>query len=429
MTEGARIYNLFPTLVGTTYDWEGRLPEIAEMGFNWVFVNPVHLPGESGSLYSIKDYYRLNPAFLPAGERDQISALKRFFKAAEANGLRVMLDLVINHTAHDSVLVNEHPDWFARNEQGHIRAPFAVDPTNPGHVTVWYDLAELDYRDRPAKLELMAYWQDLIAYYLDLGCHGFRCDAAYQIPGEIWKTLIAAARKRNPKVQFFAETLGASAEAVMQLWPAKFDYFFNSAKWWDFRGAWLHEQYERFRTLAPSVAFPETHDTARVAAESGGDAREARFQYLFAACFSAGVMIPIGYEYGFRRPLHVVNTHPQDWEEAAFDIREFITAVNRVKAQNPALNEEGPQHRFTDPTRCVVGLLRRSEQGRQRVATLINPDPNVEEYFPTAELTAALQTEASEVVEITPTRAQQDWPQDDQLPIPPRAIRMFATTA
>jgi len=423
--EGVRIYNLFPTLVGTTRDWEKRLPEIAEMGFNWVFLNPVHLPGESGSLYAIKDYYQLNPAFLAAEDTDQNQALRRFFKAAETHGLQVMLDLVINHTAKDSVLVEAHPDWYLQNEQGHIHSPYAVDPTNPDNITVWHDLAEIDYSDRPARRELLNYWQELIAYYLELGCHGFRCDAAYQVPGDIWKELIEGARQQLSDVKFFAETLGASTEAVMQLWPAGFDYFFNSAKWWDFRGAWLLEQYERFRSLAPSVAFPETHDTARVAAEHPGDAREARFQYLFAASFAAGVMLPIGYEFGFSRPLHVVETRPEHWEAPAFDIREFISAVNQIKTDYPVLSEEGPQHRFTDPMRCVVGLLRRAAEGSERVATLINPDPETGQEFPTGELTAAMQAGSGDILEITPAQEPATLQEHEPLWLEPRSIRLF----
>ncbi len=423
--EGVRIYNLFPTLVGTTRDWEKRLPEIADMGFNWVFLNPIHVTGGSGSLYAIKDYYQLNPLFLAEAKDNQKKALKRFFTAAEKAGLAVMLDLVINHTGRDSILTEQHPDWYVKDHNGQIRSPFAVDPNNPQHITVWGDLAEIDYSDRPARRELLAYWNELIAYYLNLGCHGFRCDAAYQVPGDIWQALIGAARQRQPKVRFFAETLGASAEAVMQLWPAQFDYFFNSAKWWDFRGSWLLEQYERFRALAPSVAFPETHDTSRVAADSGGDARESCFQYLFAASFSAGLMMPIGYEYGFKQALHVVNTRPEHWEEPAFDIRDFVTAVNQTKTKYAVLQEEGPQHRFTDPMRCVVGLLRRSGSSSQRVATLINPDPNTPQPFPVAELTAAMQAGLADVKEITPAQAPEALTEQGELEISPRSIRMF----
>lgn len=65
----------------------------------------------------------------------------------------------------------------------------------------------------------------------------------------------------NPDVLFFAETLGCREDEIEALRAARFDYLFNSAKWWDFKSPWLLEQYNRFRDIAPSIAFPESHDT------------------------------------------------------------------------------------------------------------------------------------------------------------------------
>src|SRR5690242_14545072 len=118
MSEGLRIYNLFPTLAGTTRKWAEHLPRIAAMGFDTVYVNPFHYPGFSGSLYAVKDYYRLNPMFRggdgDASEADDDRLLAGFAAAAAEHGLRVMMDLVVNHTSKDSLLVAEHPDWFVR---------------------------------------------------------------------------------------------------------------------------------------------------------------------------------------------------------------------------------------------------------------------------------------------------------------------------
>ena len=66
---GPRIYNLFPTLLGPAEAWEEYLPRIAEMGFDWVFLNPFHYPGFSGSLYAVQDSYRLHP--LARGDSDE----------------------------------------------------------------------------------------------------------------------------------------------------------------------------------------------------------------------------------------------------------------------------------------------------------------------------------------------------------------------
>ena len=64
-------------------------------------------------------------------------------------GLKVMLDLVINHTAIDSPLVTQHPEWYATDEDGRIKHPGAIDPADATKVTVWGDLAELAYWPPP----------------------------------------------------------------------------------------------------------------------------------------------------------------------------------------------------------------------------------------------------------------------------------------
>lgn len=60
------VYNLFPLLAGPCGNWEPHLERAASMGFDWVFVNPVQKTGYSGSLYSIVDYFQLNPLFVDA---------------------------------------------------------------------------------------------------------------------------------------------------------------------------------------------------------------------------------------------------------------------------------------------------------------------------------------------------------------------------
>ena len=86
------------------------------------------------------------------------------------------------------------------------------------------------------------------------------------------------------------------------------DFFFNSSKWWDFRETWALDQHEQFGRIAPSISFPETHDTTRLAEDTGGDEAVQRQRYAFAAAFSAGLMMPLGYEFGFRKRVNVVET-------------------------------------------------------------------------------------------------------------------------
>jgi starch synthase (maltosyl-transferring) len=390
MPTGPRIYNLFPLLAGSTTQWIALLPKIAEMGFDWVYLNPFHLPGFSGSLYAVKDYTRLHPVIQGESTESADELLSAFVRAARDNGLKVMMDLVINHTSKDSLLAEEHPEFFLRDKKGKLVSPSAIDPADANKVTVWGDLAEIDYRPSPARKVLVETWKTMIAHYIELGFGGFRCDAAYQVPGDVWSALIAHGRKRG-EVAFMAETLGCRLEQTEQLAGAGFDAFFNSSKWWDFREPWLLEQYESFREVAPSIAFPESHDTPRLVTElREKGVRDTwrieanyRLRYLFAVFFSTGVMMPMGFETGQRRKLDVVKMKPADLEEPLFDLAAFVAAANRMKRDIPALNEEGPQQRITSPDSPVVGLLRTTHEGSSRCLALINPSEDASYAVPT----------------------------------------------
>ena len=379
MTGPALLYNLFPPLAGSIPRWEDHLERIADLGFTWIFLNPIHTPGLSGSLYAVKDYYGINPLFHPESGQDPEAALAHFLKEAARRGLKVMLDLVINHTAIDSPLVTAHPEWYARDEAGRIKHPGAIDPADATRVTVWGDLAELEYWPPPDPEGLLAYFRGVVARYLKLGFMGFRADAAYKIPGDFWAGLIAAAKKVQPEAEFFAETLGCRLAQCAQLSSSGFDFLYNSSKWWDFQAEWCLEQYNTFRHVAPSVSFPESHDTERLAAASGGAVAVARQRYLFAAYFSTGVMIPSGFEYGFQKHLNVVRTRPQDWETPTYDLTSFIRGANRMKKGCPVLLEEGPQVRVNPRGEPVVLLLKSRDSRRGRVLAVINTTPDPQE--------------------------------------------------
>src|SRR6185437_3611646 len=233
--------------------------------------------------------------------------------------LLAMTDLLVGHVARDSELTSRHPDWFARAPDGSLRSPSAIDPADASNVTVWGDLAAIEYRGDAAEAAAIAYFQDLLRRSIGLGFRGFRCDAAYKVPARVWRALIGAARATAPDCLFCAETVGARLPEVESLAGARFDYLFNSAKWWDFESPWLLEQYETLRHIAPSIAFPESHDTPRLTAEliaagvtdPEGLAQRYRQAYAFAASFSTGVMMPMGYEFGWERRLDVVTTRAE----------------------------------------------------------------------------------------------------------------------
>lgn len=369
MIPGPRIYNLFPLLAGPVSAWRPHLERAAAMGFTWVFVNAFHQAGYSGSLYSIKDYYAVD-ARLVDGSAPPGDLLAAMLRQASDLGLSVMMDLVINHTAFDSPLIRAHPTWFRRDARGDIVHPGAKD--GKGRV-VWQDLAEVDNAGSPDREALWAYWRGLALHYAGMGFRGFRCDAAYQVPAALWRDVIGAVKAAHPDALFAAETLGCTPAQTLATAGAGFDFIFNSSKWWDFREPWCLEQYAITAPVVPSIGFPESHDTPRLAVEL--DDRAAVLQrYAFAAAFSTGVMVPIGFEYGFRKQLHVVQTTPEDWETPTWDLTGDIGEIHRVKASLRPLNEEGPILPMAPGEGPGFSFWKRTRDGTEAALVVLNLD-------------------------------------------------------
>ena len=374
------IYNLFPRLAGSLEAWPDHARRARDMEFDWLFLNPVSQPGFSGSLYAVRDHFRLNRDFMPKGASgDGMDLLAQCIEEIHDLGLKVMMDLVINHTAIDSPLVKDHADWYKRDESGEVLRPSAMDPADSRIVTVWGDLAEIDNEGSPDRQGLWNFWTALVEKSLDLGFDGFRCDAAYKVPADLWRVLVTAARARKPQVKFFAESLGCRIEEVEDLRPAGMDYLFNSSKYWNFDAPWALKQHREFGAIAPSVSFPESHDTPRLAAETQGNLAVLRQRYLLAAVFSEGLLMPMGFEFAFRESLDVVQSRPEDWESTGVDLTAFIQSVNRAKRRNACLSAEGQFQALTSLDQATLVLEK--SNAIQRCLILVNKDWNTAQSF------------------------------------------------
>lgn len=403
-----RIYNLFPLLAGSVDRWQPHLQRASALGFDWVFVNPIQTPGKSGSLYSVKDYFSINPVLVDAessvNPEDQVRSV---IQEAEQLGLSMMVDLVINHCAYDSPLLKTHPEWFVR-ENGQIAHPSC---DHDGQRVVWEDLAQFDHHGSVDGKGLFRHCVQVVEYLCGLGFRGFRCDAAYQLPRDVWRRLIRDIRAQWPEAVFVAETLGCSPEETRQTAEAGFDAIFNSSKWWDFTSDWLLEQYRLTREVTPSISFPESHDTPRLMAEAYGNIEELKQRYLFAALFSGGVMMPMGYEFGFRRPMHVVETRPEHWENTDIDLSDFIQRINTIKARYPVFQEDGPIDLLGCSNPSVLVMRKAASKGQSEALLVLNKDPWNRQHFQTEDLYHYVRSRPP-LLDVSP-----EWPMD-YLPTP-----------
>ena len=403
-----KIYNLFPLLAGRIPEWAPHLERAAAMGFDWIFVNPIQRTGRSGSLYSIADYFAINERLVDPNGGTAEQQLKQLVATAKQHGQSLMIDLVINHCAIDSPLVQQHPEWFVL-KRGKPASPFCVEPD--GSKTVWEDLAQFDHKKSKDREGLLAYCVKIVDHLANLGFRGLRCDAAYQLPSEFWRELIEKSRAKHPDLVFVAETLGCSPKQTKTTASAGFDAIYNSAKWWDFGGDWLLEQYNLTRKVVGSISFPESHDTERLFAEMHDNVNALRQRYLFTALFASHIMMPMGYEYGFRRRLHVVNTRPEDWESPNADLTDFIAQINRIKDSYPVLASEGQIDWLDYHNPAILVLRKQHAGGKDRALLIINKDPwNNQEFY--CEDLQQLLGDSTPLHDVSP-----DWPME-HLPAP-----------
>ena len=131
------IYEIFPrdfSPAGNLNGVTARLDELHNLGVNILWMMPIHpigekfRKGEFGSPYSIKDYYAVDPNY---GTLDDF---KKLVAGAHQRGMKVIMDLVANHTAWDSVMM-AHPEFYKQDAQGNIIPP----------VPEWTDVAGLNY--------------------------------------------------------------------------------------------------------------------------------------------------------------------------------------------------------------------------------------------------------------------------------------------
>ena len=158
---------------GTFAGLEKRIPELKDLGVTVLWIMPIHpigtknRKGTLGSPYSVQDFYAVNPEF------GTLNDFKRLVNTVHKHGMKIIIDLVINHTAWDGKLINEHPEWFTHDADGNMMLP------NPD----WSDVADLDY-SHPG---LRKYMQEMMVYWVrDIGIDGYRCDVAELVPTDFW---------------------------------------------------------------------------------------------------------------------------------------------------------------------------------------------------------------------------------------------------
>lgn len=189
-----QVYNRNHNESGTFRELIEDLPRIKSLGVDIVYLLPIHPIGKKdkkgtlGCPYSISDYRAVNPEY---GTLEDFVAL---IEAVHEWDMKIMIDVVYNHTSRDSYLLQHHPEWFYKNAEGEFA----------NRVGDWSDITDFDYSQHESLWEELI---DCLTYWAKLGVDGYRCDVASFVPVEFWLRARREVSKINPHFIWLAETV------------------------------------------------------------------------------------------------------------------------------------------------------------------------------------------------------------------------------
>jgi glycosidase len=257
------IYQIFPRQFSAEGNIKGitaQLDRLKDLGVNILWLMPIHPIGQEkkkgtiGSPYAVRDYYGINPDY---GTKED---LKRLISESHRRGMKVIIDIVANHTAWDSVLM-KHPDWYKHDAKGNITYPYD-----------WYDIAALNYDNK----DLRRYMTEMLKYWIsEFDLDGFRCDVAGEVPTDFWENARAELDRIKPDIFLLAEAhkpdLEVKAFELDYSWPlhsALTNVLQGRGRASDLREAWEKETKEWPRG-ALHMRFSDNHDERRAIARFG----------------------------------------------------------------------------------------------------------------------------------------------------------------
>ena len=393
--EASAIYQIFLrnfTPEGTFAAAIPRLAGIAAMGFDWVCLTPIHpigvesRKGKLGSPYAVKDYRAIDPAL---GTMDNF---RDFLGAAHSLGLKVMMDVVFNHTSPDAVLARENPEWFlqagveparggtvvsaaATREMMHgLRAPGALGRK----CAEWSDVVDFDYGSSPQLwVELMS----ILVGWREEGVDGFRCDVASLVPLDFWKQARQRVNQYDPGLRreryplvWLAESVhprflkemrdsGWSAWSEPEL-HSVFDLSYDYDGWERLEKVWLGERRAAHyldylyvqETLYPKgakkIRFLENHDQERIA---GRFVTRSRFEaWTVMMLFIPGLAFAyMGQELALEHKPELFEKDPVDWAAGDESFRDYFV---KVVAACRAAKREAPRFSWKEVGKGVFLL-------------------------------------------------------------------------
>lgn len=390
-------YEFFPRSAGTTTErsatfkeCEQRLPDIAAMGFNVVYFPPIHPigktarkgrnnsvtaePGEPGSPYAIGSDEGGHKAVEPG--LGTLEDFTRLIAKCRSHGLEVALDFAIN-CSPDHPYVKEHPEWFYKRPDGSIK--YAENPPKK-----YQDIYPVNFQCEQWP-ELWQEMRSIIEFWVDKGVHIFRVDNPHTKPVAFWEWLIAKVQEKYPRVIFLAEAF-TRPKMMRALAKAGFTQSYTYFTWRNSK----HEIIEYFTELTQGPMkeyfrgnlFPNTPDILPQILQEGG---RAAFQLraILATTLSSVYGIYSGFELcegtGIPGTEEYYNSEKYeikvwDWDRPG-NIKDLITRLNRVRRENPALQEYDNLVFFPSDNANILFYGKATPDHSNVVLVVVNMDP------------------------------------------------------
>lgn len=269
------VYEIYPRAFSQQGDFNGitaRLDNLKELGVTILWLMPIHPIGQEkkkgtiGSPYAVRDYYGINPDYGTKAD------FQRLINEAHRRGMKVIIDIVANHTSWDSVLM-KHPEFYKRDAGGKITYPYD-----------WFDIAALNYNSK----ELRLYMTDMLKYWIrEFDLDGFRCDVAGEVPTDFWENARVELERIKPDLFMLAEA--HKAELLVKAFDADYSWPLHSALTEvlqgrraasEIRAVWEAEMKEWPRNSLHS-RFSDNHDERRAIARFGERAALAASAFTF----------------------------------------------------------------------------------------------------------------------------------------------------
>lgn len=348
-----------PNASATWKDCERQLDYIAGLGFDTVYLVPIHPVGvtnrkgannalhaktdkkgrplEPGCPYAVGNknggHYDVDP------ELGTMEDFEHFAKTARSKGLRLALDIALN-CSPDHPYVKTHPEWFYHEADGSIK--FAENPPKK-----YEDIYPFDYYNKNYK-ELWKEIRDIILFWADKGIEIFRIDNPHTKPFPFWEWLVAEVKERRPELVFLAEAF-TRPKMMHRLAKSGFDMSYTYFAWrsekWEFEQYLTELTHSQAKEYMRGIFFPTTPDIfPKYLANQGPNAFKLR--YFLAGTLSSLTGMYNGFELCENDPSPVKeelnNSEKYQYKVHNWSgpgIQDFVRRVNEARLAHAAMQE------------------------------------------------------------------------------------------